>query len=130
MDVASPLQAKILKRLAAGATVSDDFGVHFDDRNLSKRHDYDGEDESNWGGPKYETLNEGVCQPLNICIMITGTRGDVQPFVAIGMKLKVRQKRFWEGMTAGLGGPRMPGRSPLLHKGVSVSFEVLDADYL
>ncbi|CAI5517138.1 unnamed protein product [Closterium sp. Naga37s-1] len=28
---------------------------------------------------------------LNICILIVGTRGDVQPFIAIGQKLKVRR---------------------------------------
>ena len=27
---------------------------------------------------------------LAICIMIAGTRGDVQPFIALGLKLKVR----------------------------------------
>ena len=30
---------------------------------------------------------------LAICIMIAGTRGDVQPFIALGLKLKVRRMR-------------------------------------
>lgn len=83
----------MLKRLAAGATVSDDFGIHFGEGNLSKHHEFDEVDPSAWTGPQYEKLDDGVCQPLNICIMITGTRGDVQPFVAIGKKLKVSCSR-------------------------------------
>ncbi|GAQ77601.1 UDP-Glycosyltransferase superfamily protein [Klebsormidium nitens] len=81
-------RAKILKRLAAGATVADDYGVYFDDKNLSKHHNFDETDQCQWTRPQYETLNDGMCQSLSICIMITGTRGDVQPFVAIGQKLK------------------------------------------
>ena len=32
----------------------------------------------------------GVPPRLTICILIVGTRGDVQPFIAIGQRLKVR----------------------------------------
>ena len=28
---------------------------------------------------------------LAVCIMIAGTRGDVQPFIALGLKMKVRR---------------------------------------
>jgi len=31
---------------------------------------------------------------LAICIMIAGTRGDVQPFIALGIKLKVRHRGY------------------------------------
>ena len=31
---------------------------------------------------------------LAICIMIAGTRGDVQPFIALGIKLKVRNREL------------------------------------
>lgn len=32
--------------------------------------------------------------PMNIVILIVGTRGDVQPFVAIGKSLQVRMVKF------------------------------------
>lgn len=37
-----------------------------------------------------EVENYEQIPPLNICMLIVGTRGDVQPFIAIGKKLKVR----------------------------------------
>jgi sterol 3beta-glucosyltransferase len=33
--------------------------------------------------------------PMNIVILIVGTRGDVQPFVAIGKRFQVRMVNSW-----------------------------------
>jgi hypothetical protein len=41
-------------------------------------------------GPPIEEVEGRDVPPLNIVIMIAGTRGDVQPFLALGLKLQVR----------------------------------------
>ena len=40
-------------------------------------------------GEEGEPYIRPAVPPLNVVIMVAGTRGDVQPFIALGLKLKV-----------------------------------------
>jgi len=84
------------------ANIQTDGGVEFDlarsgrlAKDLFGPHVMD-EDESDHGIPEEEQAWEGdeeidqkPVPPLKIVMLIVGTRGDVQPFIAIGKKLQV-----------------------------------------
>lgn len=75
------------------ATVKDDGTVEFEVPGDVEPHDFGG------GAPDYypeygdeESLDTADLQyipPLQIVMLIVGTRGDVQPFIAIGKKLQI-----------------------------------------
>ncbi|XP_057534860.1 sterol 3-beta-glucosyltransferase UGT80A2 isoform X2 [Amaranthus tricolor] len=85
----SGLQLQLLNRIA---TVKDDGTVEFEVPGDVEPHDFGG------GAPDYypeygdeESLDTADLQyipPLQIVMLIVGTRGDVQPFIAIGKKLQ------------------------------------------
>lgn len=83
------VQLKLLNRIA---TVKDDGTVYFD-------VPVDVEPEALGARPKHvnNVVDDSVSvtdlhyiPPLNIVMLIVGTRGDVQPFVAIGKRLQVK----------------------------------------
>ena len=86
------------------ATVKDDGTVEFEVPGDVEPHDFGG------GAPDYypeygdeESLDTADLQyipPLQIVMLIVGTRGDVQPFIAIGKKLQVRITPFFLLFTA------------------------------
>ncbi|CAO2839872.1 unnamed protein product [Amaranthus hypochondriacus] len=86
-----PIQQK-LQLLNRIATVKDDGTVEFEVPGDVEPHDFGG------GAPDYypeygdeESLDTADLQyipPLQIVMLIVGTRGDVQPFIAIGKKLQ------------------------------------------
>lgn len=85
------LQLKLLNRIA---TVKDDGTVEFEVPGDVEPHTFDGgpadvytecADEESLDAPDLQYI-----PPLQIVILIVGTRGDVQPFIAIGKKLQVR----------------------------------------
>ena len=81
------IQLRLLNRIA---TVKDDGTVEFD-------VPIDVEPEALGAGSKHvnNVIDDSHCAdldyipPLNIVMLIVGTRGDVQPFVAIGKRLQV-----------------------------------------
>lgn len=86
------LQLKLLNRIA---TVKDDGTVEFEVPGDVEPHTFGGGPANLYTecGDEEECLDATDLQyipPLQIVMLIVGTRGDVQPFVAIGKKLQVR----------------------------------------
>lgn len=83
------LQLKLLKHLT---NVKQDGTVQFDVPEVFKTSTLDfGTGVSHNGSTHEEILSEEieVLPPLQIVMLIVGTRGDVQPFLAIGKRLQV-----------------------------------------
>lgn len=88
------MQLKLLNRIA---TVKDDGTVEFEipsdvepsayGNGSGKVQSLRDEDTVDSGEPRY-------FPPLQIVMLIVGTRGDVQPFVAIGKRLQVSESFF------------------------------------
>lgn len=92
LDDNIPLKKK-LKWLNRHAIVKDDGVVHFEVPEDSKPHTFDFRtgDVSNGAGRDIridETIAIQDLPPLQIAMLIVGTRGDVQPFIAIGKRLQ------------------------------------------
>lgn len=88
------MQVKWLKRLA---TVKDDGTVQFEVPGDIKPESLDFGSGVIYNGATGEKSVDATdiqdLPPLQIVMLIVGTRGDVQPFVAIGKRLQV--KHFW-----------------------------------
>lgn len=84
------MQLKLFHRLA---TVQDDGTVQFEIPEDIKPGKLDFGTGIVYNGASGEAANDVVdnpeLPPLQIVMLIVGTRGDVQPFVAIGKKLQV-----------------------------------------
>lgn len=95
------MQLKWLKRVA---TVKDDGTVQFDVPGDIKPKSldfgtgvvYDGTVDERHDAPEVEGK---YVPPLQIVMLIVGTRGDVQPFVAIGKRLQVVYKKMAQAHT-------------------------------
>ncbi|XP_011627049.1 sterol 3-beta-glucosyltransferase UGT80A2 isoform X2 [Amborella trichopoda] len=83
---------KQLKMLARMATVKNDGTVEFEVTENLPHDDVDHGSEAHTGAVDEETdelIDLQDIQPLQIVMLIVGTQGDVQPFVAIGKRLQV-----------------------------------------
>lgn len=82
------MQIKWLNRLA---NVKHDGTVQFDIPNDMKPHALDSGTRVVYDEEKehIDTIDMPNIPPLQIVMLIVGTRGDVQPFVAIGKRLQV-----------------------------------------
>lgn len=86
---------KLLNRIA---TVKDDGRVEFEIPGDVEPHDLGAGSESLYNevvcDEPLDATNLQCIPPLQIVMLIVGTRGDVQPFIAIGKRLQVRGISF------------------------------------
>lgn len=91
IDSFKPGQIKLLNRIA---TVKDDGTVEFEVPGDVEPHDLGAASEnlcSEFVNEEPLDSQDYLCiPPLQIVMLIVGTRGDVQPFIAIGKRLQVR----------------------------------------
>lgn len=83
------MQLKLLNRIA---TVKDDGTVEFEIPADVEPNSYGptaGKDQNICNADPADSTEPRYSPPLQIVMLIVGTRGDVQPFVAIGKRLQV-----------------------------------------